>query len=804
MTDGDPTEVEGPTSPQPGGGRPSIRGHVVGVTWLVVMALAVLAPVLAHGSSFGSYDVLSQFGVLRQPGIVVHNVQAGDQADQIIPWSMLAWTQVHQGHLPLWNPYEALGMPLAFNWQTAALSVPTLIGYLFPLHLTFTVQVILTLIIAGTGVYALGRALGLGTLACIFAGTVFELSGPMLGWLGWPHAAVLSWSGWLFAAALLVIRGRHRLRYITLLALSVAAMVYAGQAEILALVGLALVVFLVVLFVQRAVMAGRRGPIGRPVLDLFIGGAAGLALGAPLLLPGLQVASGSQHNVPGGDPAEIIPGNPALPSHNLVHFVFQGFDGLPVSGSHWFGYAGGYSETAAYVGVIALVLAAVGLAVGRRRPEVIAFGALAVVLAVVAFFPPLVSALYRLPVVGTVLWQRAILPVAFGLAVLAGVGMDALVRAHDQRTVRRWAGGGFAVAALLLAGLWVFARGRLPADEATIRTESFIWPAVETVLGLVVVGALVLVHRRSERNGRAEFSPAIVGRLAGVSLLVCETAFLVAAGAPLWTSSSTPFAPTPSEVALKKAVGPSVVGLGSSSCILAPGLGIPQNAQVPYGIQELTLYDPMIPSSYYSSWRAVSTASAGLPNDSVYCPGLSTVALARLYGVSFVLERAGTPGPPGSTLDLALGDEDLYRVPEAAAATLTPLGAAGGLPADTAPGTPVSVTHPDPATWNLVTRADVPQVLRLRLTDVPGWHATIDGRPVSLQPFAGVMIQLPVPAGRHTVELHYWPAAFSRGILLAGLAVVGLAAAALISWVRRRPSEAPSADPAERPDRAAN
>ena len=154
---------------------------------------------LAHGASFGSYDNLSQFGVLRQPGVVVHNFQAGDQSDQIIPWATLAWTQVHHGQLPLWNPYEALGMPLAFNWQTAALSVPSLIGYLFPLHLAFTVQVVLTLVIAGTGVYALCRVLRLGTLACVFAGTVFELSGPMLGWLGWPHAAVLSWSGWLFA-----------------------------------------------------------------------------------------------------------------------------------------------------------------------------------------------------------------------------------------------------------------------------------------------------------------------------------------------------------------------------------------------------------------------------------------------------------------------------------------------------------------------------------------------------------------------------------------------------------------------------
>ena len=38
------------------------------------------------------------------------------------------------------------------------------------------------------------------------------------------------------------------------------------------------------------------------------------------------------------------------------------------------------------------------------------------------------------------------------------------------------------------------------ADQATIRAESFIWPAVETALGMGVVAALTWMHRRSERG----------------------------------------------------------------------------------------------------------------------------------------------------------------------------------------------------------------------------------------------------------------------------------------------------------------
>jgi hypothetical protein len=784
LIDADAQQFEGLESPEgpPIGHRSSNPWtHVACAGWVVVAALAVLAPVLAHGSSFGSYDVLSQFGVLRQPGVVIHNLQAGDQSDQIIPWSMLAWTQVHHGQLPLWNPYEALGMPLAFNWQTAAFSVPTLIGYLFPLRLAFTVQVVLTLVIAGTGVYVLGRVLRLATVACVLAATVFELSGPMLGWLGWPHAAVLSWSGWLFAGALLVVRGTHRLRSVTLFALVIAAMVYAGQAEILTLCGLALLVFLVALLIQRAPFLNGSGPIRRPGFDLSVGVVTGLALGAPLLLPGLQVAAGSQRAAPGGDPAEILQGNPPLPAHNLVHFIFQGFDGLPTAGSHWFGYIGGYSETAAYVGVIALVMAVTGLAVRRRRPEVVAVGVLIVVMTAVAFAPPVVAALYRLPLVGTVLWQRAILPVAFGVAVLAGVGMDALLRARDQRAVQRWLGGGFGVAAVLVAALWLFGRGQLAAGDAVIRSRSFIWPAATSVVGLTVVGALIVVDRR-RRNGDTR------ARLwAALTLLACETAFLLSAGAPLWTSTSTPFATTPAVEALQSSVGSSVVGLGASLCFLPPGLGLPENAQIAYGVQELALYDPMIPSSYYSSWRAVSHQPAGIPDDSVYCPGIGTAQLARLYGVSYVLERVGSAGPTGSTFVRSVGeDEDLYRIPGAGAATLSSLTADGGLPPDSAPGSPVAVTHDNAASWKVITDAGQAKVLRLRLTDVPGWHATVDGRPVPLESFAGVMLQMKVPAGRHTVELYYWPATFTAGLVLAGCALIGLLFAFIVAVVRGR------------------
>jgi hypothetical protein len=135
--------------------------------------------------------------------------------------------------------------------------------------------------------------------------------------------------------------------------------------------------------------------------------------------------------------------------------------------------------------------------------------------------------------------------------------------------------------------------------------------------------------------------------------------------------------------------------------------------------------------------------------------------------------------------DQKIGDEDLYRIPGAARATLTPLSNGGALPPLEASGEPVAVSEQSPDTWQLVTRASEPSVLRLRLTNAPGWHATIDGHPLALTPFGGIMLQARVPAGTHRVELGYWPKTLTIGIGLAIAAALGLGTAVVVDRRRR-------------------
>jgi hypothetical protein len=433
------------------------RRDIFGLAWVVIAGIAILVPFLIHGSVFGTYDQLIHIGLDQRPHFIPHITQNSDITDSLLPWWNLVWQQVHQGHLPLWDPYGGLGMPLAFNWQSAPLSLGTLVGYLAPLRYDFTVGAVVNILVAGTGAYVLGRVLGMGIVASAAVGTVFELSGSFTAWLGYPFPSVMSWAGWIFAFGLLLIRGRHRSGYIVALAVSVAFCLLGGAPEGVTVLALVVGVFFVALLVLRVPWLGGSGPILRPAVDLVATGVAGCALAAPIVLPSLQLSSVSVRS--------LFTTNGALPPHLLLYLAFQSYDGIPVvNNGHVivFGNSLYYTETAMFVGVTALVLAAMAVVLHRRRPEIRAFSLVGVLSLLLVFFPPVIAVANKLPGFGQVGFLRIVMPLALAIAVLAGYGVNSVVRAANARDAARWLGVGFLLATLALLALWVFGRGNLP------------------------------------------------------------------------------------------------------------------------------------------------------------------------------------------------------------------------------------------------------------------------------------------------------------------------------------------------------
>jgi len=435
----------------------------------------------------------------------------------------------------------------------------------------------------------------------------------------------------------------------------------------------------------------------------------------------------------------------------------------------------------------------VGARLYWRRPEIRALSAMAAVAVVVCFQSPVYDFLRSLPVLGTETWNRDVMLLALALAVLAAAGVQAVVDSGPHATVRRWMAGGFAACGLVTGGL-ALAIGLGVHRVAPNQAGRFVWPAIEVVVGLGLAlvlttagGNSTLLRRVRDRRGA----------LAGV-LLVVQTAFLVTTGVSLWSLSTSYFSPTPAVQALQGAAGGSVVGIGP--CRATPfslpysnEVGIRPDANIGYGVHEFAVYDATVPESYFRLWTTLSGSQLPSPlhKVGVFCPQITTAAQARVFGVGFVLEPRHGRGPKGAVFDRMVGNERLYRIPGAASATLiSSTVARSSLSVDT-PGTPVAVTHPDDSTWKVRVEDPDGALLRLRLTDVPGWHATIDGRPLALEPWAqGTMLEAKVPAGTHVVELHYWPDLFSAGIVIAaasGATLVGLGVLALVKTRKRSP-----------------
>ena len=758
---------------------------VLGVAWVLGSALLALVPVAMRGSHFGAFDLIAQHGLTAQSGVTVHNAVGADQTSEVLPWITQAWQQVHHGHLPLWNRYEGLGTPLAFNWGSGAFSLPALVSYLTPVRFIYWVQTIVSLVVGGTGAYFFARVLRVRPLGAAFAGTAWVFSGPFFGYLGLPDTSVISWAGWQFAAVVLVIRGERRVLATLLLAVSLAFSILAGNAQVEVVIALPLAVFAAVALLHRH-LNDHREPIARPVVDLGIASIAGAALAAPLALPGLQIASHSVRSTTYFSSAF---------SYNEVYgFVFQSFWGLPIPNS-FLDAKGLYIPAWCWVGAIPVGLSVVAVGVRWRRPEITGLAAAFIVALAIAIVEPVESVLDKLPSLGHTWWDRSIIAAAFCLAMLGGVGLDALLRQPERSRARRWGFGAFGGIAVCLGLIWLFGRGGLPAFETALATpkreQSFVWPAISIAVGAVVLVAMLVAEKRGAggRSTAAATRWAIFGLAGG--LLVFQTASLIIIDEPLPSSSPTSYPNTPGIIALRHATGSSLIGLGHDPKG-ASDLGLFPDINVAYGIHEFAVYDPITPASYFTTWEARNGTSPGSKLFYTFVPAIDSATVARRYGISYVLEPRGGAGPIGSVFDAHVGDEDLFRIPGAAEATLVTAVPSKHWPSTDAPGSPVPVDWTTPSSIRIVTNSTSAKVLRLRVASFPGWHATIDGKPLPLSDFLSMMFQAKVPAGRHVIELHYWPERFTGGIVVAACTVALFAVAGVVGVRRRSRRRTPS------------
>jgi hypothetical protein len=222
-------------------------------------------------------------------------------------------------------------------------------------------------------------------------------------------------------------------------------------------------------------------------------------------------------------------------------------------------------------------------------------------------------------------------------------------------------------------------------------------------------------------------------------------------------------------------------------------------------VHQVNMNEPIMPKKYYSAWESQYHSVPGIATASQFCPTIASAAQARELGVSYVLVPAGAPGPAGTTYVTRLrvpnphpgspgtttSDEDLYFVPASGVVTVSTRPAGG---VARRPAVDLRVSSTSSGTLNVTVHQKEVSTLNFHVSDVPGWHATIDGRPLALRASSEFELHADVPPGRHDIKLEYWPSLFSVGLILAAIAVVGIGCATSVAWLRthrRRWGEGP-------------
>jgi hypothetical protein len=552
------------------------------------------------------------------PALFGHPAIAQDNFIQNYPLRVLSARQLLSGHLPLFNPLANSGTPLLGGMNAGSFYPLSLLFVVLPSLAAWVINLIAVYAVAGVGLYALGRWLGLRSSAALVASATYAYAGAMMGQM--VHLQVVqgySLLPWLVLSELALAR--------SLLAvgesapwrrqLVEAAPAVVGVALIWGLVFLsgepraiaeAELVSLVVLVVELVVHAGVRRATGRGRALLVVANALGAAWGAAIglvqLLPGWAFITQSERSSEGyfffGSGSLSVKWTTLLVDQDLLGS--NGSLGAP----HYFaGY--NLAEVTGYVGILALCAVVAFFAQltwrgwrGEQR-GLIVFAALFVVGLWASWgnFTPVGHLFHALPLFGkTRLQSRNLILVDLGAAVLLGWWLEA-VFAH-RRSEASLVGWRRALTALPALGALGVAGWMSVAPTSLLRAmgvaRNLPDGALEKVpLGLhlaLAAGVLVVVARGCSRRRSGRWVVALVVADLLLFNVFCDVGFALG-------STSTPITRAGAVAVLGDRGRYAIVDPGQANLGVLEPLGVP-NLNVFTGLPTIQGYGSLVGLRY--------------------------------------------------------------------------------------------------------------------------------------------------------------------------------------------------------------
>ena len=826
---------------------PNARREIIETALLLLLLLvAFFWPAVFGGRVLLPTDLIFDVDPLWQPlapeGYTrPANPILSDQVLLYFPWKVFTLRSLAEGQLPLWNPYIDSGLPFVGNAQSAVFSPFSLAGYLFPIYSSYVIASILRLFVAGIFTFLFAREIGLGRPGALLAMVTFTFSGPMVVWLGYPLSLVIVWLPVMLLTIERALTRKSGL-YVIASGLAVGAQFLGGHPETCFYVMLAWAAYALYRAISLEGWQPKR--LLSQLARIATAATMGVLLAAVQLLPFVetlfQSATLSLKEAQGFSSVFSFIGRLVFEWHNwptAITALLPQYFGTDLNRSYWFPYSNSVEQNT-YAGVLPLMLAIMVTFVTLRRRSsprrnlVLFFALLAVICVGVALRFPLLNAVNYLPVFNVAANGRLRLVYVFAIAILAGLGLDEIVRGQESecrialRILILMALSGLFLVAIGYAGFILFKDVVIRSGRAFVEANwgtPYFWRPLEYYYALVneryelklamsrpsnivmyLPILIALAWFALNRWGQSKRTSTRLWAYAGLGLTVLDTFLVCMPFNP--TIAPQYIFPTPGAIQYLQQ-DHDIYRVSGTGLILQPNTGMV------FGLPDIRGYDVAAPrrytdlidhieghyrSRFHSLFTQVKSPLLDLLNVKYVLTDQElggkwelaykdsgSVRVYRNRDVlprAFVVYQAQIVDSAARSLERTLDSAFDFR--KTVVLEETPKGwASPSSPPTMPPTTRIVAYEPNRVQVQVETSANG----LLVLTDnyATGWGAWLDGQAAPVYIANHTFRAVVVPAGAHQVEFVYRPWTFQVGAATSLLALAALALGSFVILIKR-------------------
>jgi hypothetical protein len=704
--------------------------------------------------------------------------EEGDVATENYPWRTLN-SKLHIGNVPLWNfqvfmgsPYQAMPMSALFfplHWLFSFL----------PLSLAWSLLFVVRSIVIATTTAIFVRNLGASSLAALFSGFIFALSGWVVAWQGRSQLDSAMWLPLMFLAVD-TLRSEQSYTSTALVAVAFALPVLAGHPEVAFQVTAMALLY----------AAYRLFPItpswGRYVLSFGAAGLLSLALSVVQLLPTLEWVGLIARSLDFHWGSLASSQSLGFLSRDLLHQ--PNVDGVSIP------------EGAVYIGAFTIALLPF-IVLWRKRHDVVFFVAMAFFCIEAAYgWRPGYWISAHIPVLAGLPNWRLLVVADFAVAVLAGLAISAVAARCQKREPR------FVYWTLIL---WLMtaigAGGPITLRLAGHTAIPWGWTLLLVLLSLIIVSLAA-----TRRIRAVDFSRALVVLIAadlitaGFAVVPFVKPADIFPAAPVFEFLRARAIPMWRVAAIDVVYGTQFelpYGLSSAAGYDFPNKRIARVLSVfhtrgearsfksenvltaPKGVLDLT------GTRYFvtTDWNQSTSRFAAHPDRFSKTFSLRHVQVFENPDAVPLLSFL-----PARAIHVIATEDDQFKALRSSdfdgkRTVIVPqeIGRFWGVRGDAAPTLIADVAQANNEVKLMLT-ADQDGMLYFNESYYPGWVAKVDGMKVPVIRANYAFMAVPVRQGHHSVQFEFAPTSFRVGGLLSALAVIFIAGTFAIPVAVRR------------------